>query len=277
MIALPPDARLLLCDVWGVVHDGTRAFPGALAALTRWRAEGRTVVLVTNAPRPSGPIRRQLSALGVGPEHYDAIVSSGDAGAALVRARGGSAGFIGTPADRAALEEAGLTLTAPADAPLVACTGLESARPEPADYDAELAAMRARDAHLLCFNPDRVAFHGDSLEWCAGAVAERYAALGGAVTYTGKPYPPIYARALELAEAAAGRRFVAADVLAIGDAVPTDLIGAARCGFRFLFVTGGIERDAVAAHGLAAFLDRARTEHALGDALRLHDSVNALH
>jgi HAD superfamily hydrolase (TIGR01459 family) len=264
MIDLPDDARLLICDVWGVVHDGVRAFPGALAALARWRGEGRTVVLVTNAPRPSVAIRRQLGALGVDGRHYDAIVSSGDAGVALV-ARSGAAevGFIGTAVDRAALEEADVRIAAGGGEALVVCTGLDARRPAVDDYADELALMLGRGAEMLCLNPDIVACPGDRLELCAGAIAQRYEAMGGAVTYTGKPHRPIYDAALVVGEAAAGRRFATVDVLAIGDAVPTDLVGAARMGFRFLFVTSGIERDAIAEHGVDSLLTQAHDRYGL--------------
>ncbi|USI74105.1 TIGR01459 family HAD-type hydrolase [Sphingomonas morindae] len=265
MIRLPEDARLLLCDVWGVVHDGVQAFAGARAALARWRGEGRTVVLVTNAPRPSAPIRRQLARLGVGDAHYDALVSSGDTGVELVRRAGGRAGFIGTRTDHAALTEAGLALVRDGAEALLVCTGLEEDRPDPADYDAELARMRARDTHMLCFNPDRVAYHGTTLDICAGAIAERYEALGGRVTYTGKPFAPIYERACALGAAAAGRAFAPHEVVAIGDAVATDLLGAAGMGYRFLFVTSGIERHAIAEQGEARFLADMRARHALTD------------
>ena len=43
---------VVLCDVWGVVHNGVAATPEACDALTRFRAGGGTVVLITNAPRP---------------------------------------------------------------------------------------------------------------------------------------------------------------------------------------------------------------------------------
>ena len=266
MIHLPDDARLLICDVWGVVHDGERAYPGALAALARWRGEGRTVVLVTNAPRPSGAIRRQLDGLGVDAAHYDAIVSSGDAGVALIAQSGAAdVGLIGTRIDRIALEEAGVRIGTRGDEALVACTGLDERRAQVADYEDQLHSMQRRGARMLCLNPDRVAFHGERLELCAGVLAERYQALGGAVTYTGKPHRPIYESALARAEAVAGRRFAPDDVLAIGDAVPTDLLGAARMSFRFLFVTGGIERSAVAAHGIERFLALVRHTHGLPD------------
>ena len=56
---------VLLCDVWGVVHNGRRSFDGANDALARFQAERGPVVLISNAPRPNGPILEQLDGLGV--------------------------------------------------------------------------------------------------------------------------------------------------------------------------------------------------------------------
>ena len=264
MIDLPADARVVLCDVWGCIHNGHRAFAPALAALVRWRAEGRIVVLVTNAPRPSGPISAQLAELGIDERHSDALVSSGDTGVALALARGGRAHLIGTARDRRSLDGSGLDLDA-RDSGVVICTGFEEDRRAPEDYDAELAALRADDTTMLCFNPDRVALHGEVLELCAGVIADRYAALGGTVIQAGKPYPPIYDRALALAGEIAGRPIELSEVVAIGDAIATDMLGAARQGFRFVFVADGIERERIAAEGVDAFLDAVAEEHDLGD------------
>src|SRR5688500_2731455 len=74
-----PFYEVLLCDVWGVVHNGVEAYPSAVDALVRFVQGGGRVVLITNAPRPSGPIVAMLDQLGVPRHAYDAIVSSGDA------------------------------------------------------------------------------------------------------------------------------------------------------------------------------------------------------
>jgi HAD superfamily hydrolase (TIGR01459 family) len=265
LLHLPDDARVVLCDVWGCVHDGYAAFPEALVALRRWRAEGRVVVLLTNAPRPAAAIERQLAGLGMTRDCYDALVSSGEAGAAWVAARGGTAGFIGSARDFADLSAAGLDLRPGVSLPLVVCSGLEDARRDPAQYEDTLAAMREAGSTMICLNPDRVALHGQVREICAGVLADRYMELGGEVVFTGKPFAPIYQRALDLASQAAGRPFAPADAVAIGDGVVTDLIGAAGLGIPFVFVTSGIERDEVAHHGEEAFLGRIRAEHRLDD------------
>lgn len=256
--------RVILCDVWGCVHNGVRVFPEAEALLSRWRTEGRIVLLLTNAPRTAEAVRRQLENMGLAATSYDGIVTSGDTGIAALRASGlGNVGFIGTASDRVVLEEAGLCLSEGPVGDVVVCTGLTESRPDPRDYDHDLAIMRARDAWFLCFNPDRMILRGDIAEPCAGAVAERYEALGGKVSWYGKPYAPVYDRALSMAGEIGQRTIDRSEVLAIGDGLATDILGAARAGLDFVFVSGGIEAAKVESDGVEAVMARFAAERNL--------------
>ena len=241
----------ILCDVWGVLIDGKAHFPRAAAALATFRERGGTVVLVTNASRPSAEVRRQLLGFGLPENCFDDLVSAGELTLREIVARKGEAcHHLGPPRDNGLFEEAGrrlgapLRMVGPGEADFVVCTGLVDERREtPQDYDARLAALRARDLVMLCANPDVVVAIGDDLVWCAGALAERYAAMGGKVVHVGKPHPPIYDAALEHIAALAGASVPRARVLAIGDGAQTDLAGAARAGLDCLFVTDGIHRE----------------------------------
>src|SRR5947208_15737936 len=77
----------LLCDVWGVIHNGRESFPAACAALARYRAERGPVILISNSPRPHGPVIEQLDGLGVPRESCSQIVTSGDATRVLLAER----------------------------------------------------------------------------------------------------------------------------------------------------------------------------------------------
>jgi len=257
---------VVLCDVWGVVHDGRRSFPAATEALARFRAGDGTVILITNAPRPSGPIRDQLDRLKVPRDAYDAIVTSGDVTIDLVRARGRAPVYhIGPPRDLslfAAIDEIAPGQAPPrtplADAQYVLCSGLfDDTRETPEDYDATLAAMRARDLAMICANPDLVIHRGQDLIYCAGAIAERYVGIGGETIFAGKPYEPIYRLALNRASATRSAPVDKSRVLAIGDAMRTDIAGALGQGLDALFVALGIHRDEFAGEGA---LDAAAVE-----------------
>ena len=252
--ALDPKYRLILCDVWGVVHDGVTLYPGAADRLLRWRNEGRCIGLITNAPRTAEAVEQQLARIGLPRDGYDFVATSGEAGIAALNALDQPVGFIGTEADREILEGRGVRIADDESFTELACTGVTEARPRPQDYLAELERWAERDVHMHCLNPDRVVIRGGVPEACAGAIADLYRALGGRVTWYGKPHEAIYLHALHCAG-----NPTAGEVLAIGDGLQTDLLGAARMGFDAIFVTGGIHagepfpEDFAAKNGLGAW------------------------
>jgi HAD superfamily hydrolase (TIGR01459 family) len=241
----------ILCDIWGVLHNGVASFAAASQALVSFRRRGGAVVLISNAPRPSPPIQRQVLKLGVPPEAFDSVVTSGDVTIGLMKQRGGDQVFhIGPARDLSLLDAvAEATGSRPKLVSLEAaqyalCTGLRNDEIEtPRDYEPELQAMAIRDMAMICANPDIVIHRGDTLVYCAGALARRYEEVGGSVIYAGKPHAPIYDRALALAGRVRGAALDKRRVLAIGDGMKTDVIGATRAGLDALFVTGGIHRS----------------------------------
>src|SRR5690606_24106216 len=216
----------VLSDVWGVLHNGVAVHPGAAEALVSYRRNGGRVVLITNAPRPSAPIIDMLDRLGVPREAYDAIVSSGDATRAMIsKYRGQVIHHVGPPTEDDALYE-GLEVTrGPAEAAqVVVVTDLDTDDDTPDMYSERIGLWLERKLPLIAANPDRVVEHGDKLIYCGGALADLYEARGGMVRMAGKPYRPIYAEALRLAEAAAGGPLKRSRILAIGDSIRTDAI-----------------------------------------------------
>lgn len=238
----------ILCDVWGVLIDGRRHFPEAARALCQFRARGGRVALITNASRPDAEVRRQLLDLGLPVDCFDDLVSAGELTLREIVARAGqTCHHLGPPRDDGLFEEAGRRLGAPvrrvsADrADYVVCTGLvDDRREKPEDYDPQLRLMAARGLDMLCANPDVVVGHGDELVYCAGALAERYALLGGHVLMYGKPHPPIYAAVRDRLAKLCGAAPDAARILAIGDGAGTDLAGAGRAGLDCLFIVDGV-------------------------------------
>lgn len=243
--SLAPAYDVVLCDVWGVLHNGVAAFPEASGALARFRAGGGHVVLISNAPRPGALILPLLHELGVSPAAYDQIVTSGDVTRTVMAERPGKAVFhLGPTRDLPTFVGLDLRLTAAEAADYVVCTGLfDDERETPDDYRALLGRLLARRLFMLCANPDVVVERGDRLIYCAGAIADAYGHLGGEVLYAGKPHRPIYEQALAMAATTRGAVAPLSRVLAIGDSVRTDLTGAAANGIDALFVTAGIHAE----------------------------------
>jgi HAD superfamily hydrolase (TIGR01459 family) len=235
----------VLCDVWGVIHDGQTGFPGAHAALIRFQQSRGPVVLISNSPRPSADVLGQLRALGVPDEAWSVFVTSGDVTRTELAARApGPAWVIGAERDRVLYDGLHLTFAGPEDAAFISCTGFPDDEVEtPEDYRDRLAVAAGRCIPLICANPDRVVQRGARMIPCAGAVADLYETLGGPVVMAGKPYAPIYARTLEEVDSLAGRAVDRTRILAIGDGLPTDVMGAQSVGLDCLFVTGGIHAN----------------------------------
>jgi HAD superfamily hydrolase (TIGR01459 family) len=237
---------VLLSDIWGVVHNGLEAFPEACEALHSHRSRGGTVILITNAPRPADSVQRQLRKLGVTDETYDAIVTSGDLTRHYVAGHPGRKVFwLGPERDSSIYRGLDAVLSPLEGADYLICTGLLDDETETAeDYRPMMLKARERNLPFICANPDIVVERGDRLIYCAGAIAELYRELGGEVIFYGKPHRPIYERAMELAaEQRQGRTVSRERVLAIGDSVRTDLVGAHGFGIDCLFVTRGIHSE----------------------------------
>ena len=245
--------RLILCDIWGVVHDGVRLYPAAADRLIQWRDEGRFVVLITNAPRTAEAVEQQLERLGLPREAWDGIATSGEAGIAALLELGRPVGFVGTAADREILEGRGVQIDDGTGFTDLACTGIEEARPNVEQYFDDLERWAKRGITMHCLNPDRLVVRGGVPEPCAGAIADVYEQIGGRVCWYGKPHEAIYRHALHLAGNPA-----AESVLAVGDGLLTDILGAARMGFDTVFVSGGIHGGEPFPHDFAA-------SHGLGD------------
>jgi HAD superfamily hydrolase (TIGR01459 family) len=232
----------LLCDIWGVLHNGDAAFSDAVDALCRARAFGRFVILITNAPRLSKDIYPQLARLGVPPESFDSIITSGDVTAQLIAKQPDAPLFhFGPERDNSILEGLTNPIVDHSDAKLCLLTGPLDDTIETTDiYHDLLEQMHENAVEMICANPDLVVRSGNRMVICAGSIAQRYAHLGGKVSFAGKPEPAIYEEALRRAASLTGRDIPKSRLLAIGDGLATDIKGAADNGFDAYFIVGGI-------------------------------------
>ncbi|SFP19542.1 TIGR01459 family HAD-type hydrolase [Tranquillimonas alkanivorans] len=242
------DYDALFCDLWGCVHDGVRALPEAVAALQDYRANGGSVVLVTNAPRQRASVQRQIEELGVPADAWDSIATSGDAARAALftGAVGRKVWFVGQPHDEVFFEPmkliedpVAIERVALDEAEGIVCCGPFDPHAHPDEMRPQLEAAKARGLPLLCANPDVVVDRGESREWCAGALADLYEHMGGRSLYFGKPHAPIY----DLAR----RRLTAlekdipdARILCVGDGIATDVKGALGEDLDSIFIAGGL-------------------------------------
>ena len=231
---------VILCDVWGVIHNGVNPFHLSVESLKAARTRGQTVILITNSPRPAEGVIRQFETIGVDPDCWDDIVTSGDVTRRLVENAPRAIYFLGPERDMALVEGLDIDLVGPESAQAVLCSGLLDDETEAAEnYREMLAGFQARNLPFICANPDREVERGDRLVPCAGALADIYAALGGETRIAGKPHAPIYREVMARARALRGSVH-AQRTLAIGDGVATDIAGALDNGIPALFIARGI-------------------------------------
>lgn len=241
----------IISDVWGVLHNGLVATPGAKEALAAVKASGKPVILLTNAPRPPQSIAQQLLDMGIDESSYTAIVSSGGATRDLLAKEGRMPFFHLGPARDVSLYE-GLDAYPVSfeEAKLILCTGPFNDEEETAeDFRDLLVAASARQLPLYCANPDIIVERGDRLLPCAGAIAELYEQLGGEVIWVGKPRPLVYSVVHGLIEQALGRKSEPRRILCIGDALRTDIAGALAHGHDSIMTLAGIHGHHIGLQG----------------------------
>ncbi len=237
-----------ILDLWGVIHNGVAPYPGAPECLARLRDAGKKIVLLTNAPRRATVIARQLERMGIEGALYDGIMSSGEATHLLLRDRpdpwyralGDRMFYIGPDRDLGLTDGIALTKTDdPADASFILNTGPDHLRPpeEAEIFDAMLAECAAHGLPMVCANPDLEVIVDGRRVLCAGMLALRYLEMGGDARMLGKPDPAVYDPVLDMLDLPRRR------VLAVGDALRTDIAGAAAAGVASCWVLGGLHGE----------------------------------
>ncbi len=256
-----------ILDLWGVIHDGVTPYPGAAACLAALQAAGKRVVLLSNAPRRAHVAQEAMRGMGLADDLYTDIMTSGEATHRMLRDRddawfaglGNQVFHLGPERDRNVIERLELArVDDPAAASFVLNTGPDDlhSNTELVDHEPALQACLAAGLPMICANPDFEVIRGGARVICAGLLTARYEALGGTARWIGKPDPAIYGPVMDMLGLDRGR------VLAVGDALRTDIAGAKAAGIDSCWVLGGIHAaelgdapgavdDAAAALGLA--------------------------
>lgn len=242
--AIAGDYDTVFCDIWGVIHNGRQHFPPAYEALKHFKAEHGPVILISNSPRPNDNLTAQLASLGIMDDGFSAVISSGDATREYLKqfAPSGPAWRIGDPREQALYDGIDIDLGGtPETATFISCSSPYDDETDTLDrYEADFAIAAKRKLVMICANPDKVVQRGDKIIMCAGSLADLYVSLGGEVIMAGKPYAPIYELCYAALETLTGKPHDKRRILAIGDGLPTDVLGANGQGLDLVFIAAGI-------------------------------------
>ncbi|TNE62262.1 MAG: TIGR01459 family HAD-type hydrolase [Alphaproteobacteria bacterium] len=242
---------LVICDLWGVMHDGVRLHPGAVAAIEAARAAGIRTVFLSNAPRPRTHVRAHLLDMGLPAALTDLVVTSGGLARDEVRTQyaGARLYHVGPASDHNTIDGLPVTLVNhPDQADIILATDLDF--PTVAAHADWLRGAAERGVPFLCANPDRVVHVGNRLYDCAGAVADVYAGMGGEVHWFGKPMAAALRSCLH--EVGMDPETPGDRIVMVGDSLQTDMAGAQAAGYKGLFIAGGIHRGDLPAMRAAA-------------------------
>jgi HAD superfamily hydrolase (TIGR01459 family) len=236
-------------DLWGTLHNGIVAYPGAADALKRLKDKGKTIGLLSNAPRRAAVVVEMIDGMGIGRELYDVILTSGESVFRALRDRpdawtrklSGACWHLGPARDRRLFEGLDIDLREHPEPGCGFCvnTGAKMNEERVEDYQDDLDTAFDMGLPMICANPDIWVPVGDMLAICAGAFAEYYEGKGGEVDWHGKPRLPIYTQLFAELEAG-GAAIDPARTLAIGDGLHTDIAGAAGAGIASALLVAGV-------------------------------------
>jgi HAD superfamily hydrolase (TIGR01459 family) len=236
----------VICDIWGVLHNGITVYQDAVAALRRAKAKGKHVILLTNAPKRSDVIQQRFKKMGVADAFWDATLTSGDCIAQYLAENAQDQAIFhwGQDDDKGIYQDHDFNLTTLDKADMIVCTGLIDSVTEISVNEAAMLAKAAdRKLPFICANPDKSVKIGDDFQLCAGALADIYLALNMPVDFFGKPHPIVYHHCLHKLEALSGNMIHQNKILAIGDGLYTDIKGAQNANIDCLMVLNGLHQE----------------------------------
>ena len=231
----------LICDIWGVIHNGQELFPGINECLLNFKNLNNVVILLSNAPRPSSYVSSVLDKFGFKDECYDGIITSGDLTKKSLNEKifGENCYHIGPERDLNIFEGTNVNRVDFNNSDFIFVTGLFNDEIEDEnDYLDLLNSAKEREMTLVCANPDLLVQRGDKLIPCAGLISKTYEEIGGKAVNIGKPFSPIFEEAIEMVKK--NSRFDEQKILVVGDGLETDIKGANSIGLDSILVLGGL-------------------------------------
>lgn len=236
----------IVFDQWGVLHDGSTAYPEAVATIAELAARGQRMAVLSNSGKRAEINRARITGMGFDGAGFEVVMTSGEAlwrdmqGAALAHL----STLLPITAAEGDAQNWAADLSVKFTKDLAEADGLLlMGLPDGADHSETrrmLDVARARRLPLICSNPDRASPRAGGVTVVSpGALAHDYAEAGGEVTFYGKPHLPIFA-ALQSALGISDP----ARILMVGDSPEHDIAGAHGAGWHALFIAGGLHAAA---------------------------------
>lgn len=247
-----------ILDLWGVLHNGKKAFEDVPYALKELSARGKKVILLSNAAVNAKDMKANLKKMGITPTMYSKIITSGQ----YVR------DFLSD--EKTSIGSKYYLLSPEDDFPIISDLDLEQVDdineadflvigglPQGKYLNDVLPILRKgvqRHLKAICLNPDSMSLIGAAYLGGPTVVASKYQDFGGIVEYIGKPYSPIYKSCVEYLQQ---YEIFPGDTVMVGDTMAHDILGANLAGMDTCLVRSGIHAGAFKNCQNPADIDRA--------------------
>lgn len=252
------DYQYFILDIWGVIHDGNRLYPDVIKRLQYLRSLGKKICFLSNAPRRASKVAEVLNNFGITKDLYDFIITSGEATYLFLQDNrinsdklhnlvginskpSYSYYYIGPKKDADLLNGLGYLPSKDASkVDFVVATGFDNDFSTIEEKLPQLLEARKYNLTMICVNPDLIVVRQNGMEMiCAGLLALEYQKIGGRVAYFGKPYNLVYEQVFKLFFIE-DKTKVATKILAVGDGIETDILGANNNNIDSALIAGGI-------------------------------------
>jgi HAD superfamily hydrolase (TIGR01459 family) len=235
---------IFLVDLWGVIHNGVQCYSEASKALKNIK-KNKKIILISNAPRPNYDVKKFLKKINFNKSFYHLLITSGDVTRAYLKNNYKNKLFyhLGPKRDESLFSNLSLKKTSLNKADFVICTGVNNNKDSIKKYYSILKKINNRKLKMICANPDLIVHRGNTVEYCAGSIAKLYEKMGGKVQYFGKPYKHFYEYIFNILKKKYKKNIMKTKILAIGDNLNTDILGANNFNVKNLFIAGGIHKS----------------------------------
>ena len=243
--------EVFILDQWGVIHDGNKGYPNAIKCINYLKANNKKLIIISNSSKRKQSSINRLPILGFNSDVFDEVITSGEMIWQAISLSLGEYGdnlnkcfhiFDNTKEDGIKYREGLMNVEfvnniREADF-ILACTPYENSLPK--DYIPILNKAYKNKMPMFCANPDFETVEKVNKKniFCMGTIAQLYQDMGGNVIILGKPSQEIYHEAIKCVNS-----YKKSQMVAVGDSLFHDIIGAEKFGIDSVLITSGIHAN----------------------------------
>ena len=243
---------VFILDQWGVMHDGVYGYDHAIESVKKLNKENKKLIIISNSSKRQSSSVNRLKSLGFDKEHFFEVMTSGEMIWQEIFNSIDNYGstlkncfhiYDHTKEDgiefRKGLEKFNFVSNVNDSNFILACTPFENT--EPMDYIPILKDALRLNLIMFCANPDFVTIENNNNNnniFCMGTIADLYDHMGGRVIILGKPSKQIYLESCKKI-----KNLDLSKIVAIGDSLDHDILGANNFGIDSVLITTGIHND----------------------------------